>query len=93
MPRISRARQLGFSGHDLNGIDAVGLEMRFRAGGATPLMQEDHDLPHDLLLGPGAGDAFSTHGADTGHLAGRWKHRLAITSNTFLAERLTSFLA
>jgi hypothetical protein len=32
-------------------------------------VQEDHDLPHDLLLGPGAGDAPGAHGANAGHLA------------------------
>jgi len=31
-------------------------------------VQEDHDLPHDLLLGPGTGDPLGAHGADTGHL-------------------------
>jgi hypothetical protein len=32
-------------------------------------MQEDHDLPHDLLLGPRAGDPLGAHRADAGHLA------------------------
>jgi hypothetical protein len=32
-------------------------------------MQEDHDLAHDLLLGPGAGDALGTQRPDAGYLA------------------------
>jgi hypothetical protein len=32
-------------------------------------VQEHHDLSHDLLLGPGIGDALGTHGADAGHLS------------------------
>ena len=57
-------------GHDLDGIGAVGLEDADGARGADAVaVQEDHDLPHDLLLGPGAGDALGAHRADTGHLA------------------------
>jgi hypothetical protein len=32
-------------------------------------VQEDHDLPHDLLLGPGLGDPPGAHRADACHLA------------------------
>jgi hypothetical protein len=32
-------------------------------------VQEDHDLPHDLLFGPCAGDPLGPHRADAGHLA------------------------
>ena len=57
-------------GHDLDGIGAVGLEDADRACGAHAMaVQEDHDLPHDLLLGPGTGDALGAHRADAGHLA------------------------
>jgi hypothetical protein len=31
-------------------------------------VQEDHDLAHDLLLGPGVGYAFGPHRPDAGHL-------------------------
>ena len=56
--------------HDLDGIGAVSLEDADRACGAhTMAMQEDHDLPHDLLLGPCPGDPLGTHRADAGHLA------------------------
>ena len=57
-------------GHDLDGIGAVGLEDAHRPCGADAMaVQEDHDLAHDLLLGPGAGDALGAHRADAGHLA------------------------
>src|SRR6202035_1818651 len=63
-------KTVGVLGHDLHGIGAVGLEDADRACGAHAMaMQEDHDLPHDLLLGPGAGDALGAHGADAGYLA------------------------
>jgi hypothetical protein len=32
-------------------------------------VQEHHDLPNDLLLGPGVGDPLGTDSADAGHLA------------------------
>ena len=61
---------VGVLGHDLDGIGAVGLEDADRACGADAMaVQEDHDLAHDLLLGPGAGDALGAHRADAGHLA------------------------
>ena len=42
-------------GHDLDGLVAVGLEDANRPGRADPVgVQEDHDLPHGLLLGPAA---------------------------------------
>ena len=57
-------------GHDLDGIAAVGLVDPNRTGGADAMaVQEDHDLAHDLLLGPGVGDALGAHRADAGHLA------------------------
>ena len=40
-------------GHDLNGLIAIGLEDAHRPSRADPMgVQEDHDLPHRLLLGP-----------------------------------------
>ena len=65
------ARQpIGVLGHDLDGVGAVGLEDAHRPRGADAVaVQEDHDLAHDLLLGPGVGDALGAHRADAGHLA------------------------
>ena len=61
---------IGVLGHDLDGVGAVGLEDAHRPRGADAVaVQEDHDLPDDLLLGPGAGDALGAHRADAGHLA------------------------
>ena len=60
------ARQpIGVLGHDLDGVGAVGLEDPHRPGGADAVaVQEDHDLPDDLLLGPGVGDALGANRAD-----------------------------
>ena len=56
--------------HDLDRIGAVGLEDAHRACRAHAMaVQKDHDLAHDLLLGPGAGDALGAHRPDAGHLA------------------------
>ena len=45
-------------GHHLDGIGAVGPEDANRPRGADAMaVQEDHDLPHDLLFRPGRGDA------------------------------------
>ena len=44
--------------------------MRTARAVPTPwLVQEDHDLADDLLLGPGGGDALGAHRADARHLA------------------------
>jgi hypothetical protein len=57
-------------GHDLDGIGTVGLEDANRSRGADPVaVQEDNDLPHDLLFRPGDGDAPGAHGADAIHFA------------------------
>ena len=57
-------------GHDLDGVGTIGLENPHGPRRTnTMAVQEDHDLPHDLLLGPGADDALGPHGADAGHLA------------------------
>ena len=64
-------------GHDLNGIHAVGLVDPHRARRADAMaVQEHHDLPDDLLLGPGVGDAFGANPADAGHLAQPFRLRL-----------------
>ena len=59
---------VGVLGHNLHGIGAVGLEDTHRARGTHAMaVQKDHDLPHDLLFGPGAGDPLGSYGADAGH--------------------------
>ena len=56
-------------GHDLNGLIAVGLEDAHRPSRADAMgMQEDHDLPHRLLLGPAGDDAGGPHRADARNL-------------------------
>src|ERR1700722_18358363 len=57
-------------GHDLHRVSAVSLEDANRPGGSDPIaVKKDHDLPDDLLLGPGVRDPFSSNGADPRHLA------------------------
>src|SRR5262249_39239646 len=52
-------------GHDLNGVRAIRLINAHSPLGADPVtVKEDHDLPYDLLLGPGRGDAMSTDTAN-----------------------------
>ena len=65
------ARQpVGVLRHDLHGVGAIGLVDAHRPRRAhAMLMQEHHDLAHDLLLGPGVGDALGPHRADARHLA------------------------
>ena len=61
---------IGVLGHDLHGVDAVGLEDADGPGGSDPVaMKEDHDLPDDLLLGPGVGDPLGPNHANAGHFA------------------------
>src|SRR5208282_3180070 len=63
-------KPMGVLGHDLHGVRAVGLEDTNRPGGSDPVaVQEDHDLPDDLLLGPGVRDPLGPNGADARHLA------------------------
>src|SRR5258708_31995885 len=52
-------------GHDLDGLGAVGLEYPHcpRCTDAVS-MQEEHDLPYGLLLGPGGSNSAGAHGAD-----------------------------
>jgi hypothetical protein len=79
-------------GHDLDGIRAVSLENAHRACRADAMaVQEDHDLPDNLLLGPSAGDALGAHRADAGHLAQTVRLGLDHIEH-FVAKRLDHFL-
>ena len=52
------------------GVGAVGLEDADGARRADPVaVQEHHDLPDDLLVGPGGGDPLGADRADAGDLA------------------------
>src|SRR5262245_18598000 len=52
-------------GHHLDGIRAVGLEDADRPRRADAMaVQEDHDLPNRLLLGPGGTDPAGANRAD-----------------------------
>ena len=60
---------VGVLGHDLDGLMAIGLEDANGPGGADPMgVQEDHDLPHGLLLGPARDDLRGPPRADAGDL-------------------------
>ena len=64
------SKPIGVLGHDLHGVHAVSLEDAHRPRGSDPVaVQEDHDLPHDLLLGPSVRDPFGSNRADARHLA------------------------
>ena len=66
---VSR-KPIGVLGHNLHGVRAIGLEDANRPGGADPVtVKKDHDLPDDLLLGPGVRDPFGPNRADARHLA------------------------
>ena len=57
-------------GHDLDGVGAVGLEDAHRPRRAdTVAVQEHHDFPHRLLLGPGGENAGGANRADAVDLA------------------------
>src|SRR6266581_332841 len=57
-------------GHDLDGIGTIGLENPYRSRRAdTVAVQEDHDLPHRLLLGPSGKNAGSANRPDAIDLA------------------------
>ena len=63
-------KPIGILGHDLDGVGAVGPKDANCPGGAHPVaVQEDHDFPHDLLLGPGIRDPLGPNRADARHLA------------------------
>ena len=57
-------------GHDLDGVGTIGLENPHCPRRAdTVAVQENHDFPHRLLLGPGSENAGSAHRPDTVDLA------------------------
>ena len=61
---------VGVLTHDLDGVRPIGLEDADRPSCPDPVaVKEDHDLPDDLLLGPGVGDPFGPNRADARHLA------------------------
>ena len=52
-------------GHDLDGVGAIGLEYPHRPRRADAVaVQEDHDFPHRLLLGPGGNDPSCSYRAN-----------------------------
>jgi hypothetical protein len=56
--------------HDLHGVGTVNLINAHRPRRANAVaVQEDHDLAHDLLFGPGIGDALGAYRANSSHLA------------------------
>src|SRR5580704_5054502 len=63
-------KPIGVLGHDLHGVRAVGLEDANRPGGSNPItVKEDHDLPNNLLFGPGVRDSLGPNRADARDLA------------------------
>src|SRR6202795_1634256 len=56
--------------HDLDGVGTIGLEDPYcpRCADAVAV-QEDHDFPHRLLLGPGGDDASRAHRANAADLS------------------------
>ena len=64
-------------GHDLDGVGTVGLENPHRPRRADAVaVQEDHDFPHRLLLGPGGENAGSANRPDAVDLAQSVRRRL-----------------
>src|ERR1700730_15788764 len=60
---------IGILRHDLDGVDTVGRVYAHRARRADAVtVQEDHDLPHYLLLGPGGCDPTRAHRPDAADL-------------------------
>ena len=63
-------KPIGVLRHHLHGIRPVGpVDAHGSRCPDAVAVQEDHDLAHDLLLGPGVGDPLRPHRADPGHLA------------------------
>ena len=63
-------KPIGVLGHDLHGVRAVGLEDANRPRSSYPVaVKEDHDLPDDLLFGPGVCDPLGSNHTDARHLA------------------------
>ena len=64
-------------GHDLDGVGTIGLENPHRPRRAdTVAVQEDHDFPHRLLLGPGGENAGGANRPDAVDLAQSVRRRL-----------------
>ena len=79
-------------GHDLDGVRAVGLVDAHRPRRADAVaVQEHHDFPHRLLLGPGRGDATGSYRTDAVDLTQSVRRRLNNVEH-FLAERAQEFL-
>src|SRR6266702_146340 len=79
--------------HDLDGVGTIGLENPYRSRRAdTVAVEEDHDFPHRLLLGPGGKDAGSANRPDASTSRSR-SGVASITSNTFSPKARRSFLA
>src|SRR6266498_3306958 len=63
-PNIAR-QAIRVLGHDLDGVGTIGLENPYRSRRAdTVAVQEDHDFPHRLLLGPRGKNAGSANRPD-----------------------------
>ena len=59
MPRMSRAKRVGVLRHDAGRFVTVGLEDPNGPGSPDAIgVQENHNLPHGLLLGPAANNAL-----------------------------------
>src|SRR5262245_42428687 len=79
-------------GHDLDGVRAVGLADAHRPRRADAVaVQEHHDFPHRLLLGPGRGDATGSYRPDAVDLTQSVRRRINNVEH-FLAERAQEFL-
>ena len=64
-------------GHDLDGVGTVGLENPHRPRRAdTVAVQEHHDFPHCLLLGPGGENAGGANRPNAVDLTQSVRHRL-----------------
>jgi hypothetical protein len=93
MPANVPGQPVGVIGHDLNGIGAIGLKNPHCPGGADPVaVQEDHDLAHGLLFGPGGEDVACTNRPDAVDLAQPIRPGLDDVENV-LAECANEFLA
>ena len=83
---------IGVLRHHLHGVRAVGLVDPHGAGRSDAVrMQKHHDFAHDLLLGPGVGNAFSSHRADAVHFLQTTRLRLDRVEH-LLAERPNELL-
>ena len=80
-------------GHDLDGVGAIGLEDAHCPRRAdTVAVQEDHDLSHRLLFGPGGENAGGANRPDAINLAQPVRHRFN-NVEYLLAKSRTSFFA